>query len=128
MPSILRLCHYKSLIIKQEPNAAIALVSARPTTNNDNNTLHRHDYSTHHHHDSDLARADTLLQLHQTVKLAYSSRSTGGNLSRELGDLLEMRSHVRRVLHQLTPASQYHAQFAAEVTHDNDDDETEAWS
>jgi len=79
--------------------------------------------------DVDLARVETLLQLHRTVKLAYSSGSRPGNFSDEFKELYEARVHVRNSLQQLNsiPDDDGQASSVAQ-TSDIDDDETNAWS
>jgi len=102
----------------------MALVSARPV--NTSGALEQQ--STQQDQDPDFARAETLLQLHQTVKLAYASGSNAGHLSDEFRDLREMRTQVHQVLQQLNPTNDHNTQVSTWITHDNDDDETEAWS
>ncbi|KAJ9619796.1 hypothetical protein H2203_008066 [Taxawa tesnikishii (nom. ined.)] len=82
------------LISIQDPNAALALVSARPATSTSQatstalNTFVPQDEES----DVDLKRAKDLIELHSGVRSAYS-----GGVDREL---LQAREDVRRVLEQ----------------------------
>lgn len=101
----------------------MALVSARPTKTASNSQEEQPLQQ-----DKDLARAETLLQLHQTVKLAYSAGARPGNLSDEFRDLYESRTRVHRVLQQLDSTEDSARHASTESAPENDNDETEAWS
>lgn len=96
----------------------MALVSARPASTVSNKKTESAQQ------DLDLARVETLLRLHQTVKLAYSSGSRPGNLSDEFRELHQARAQVHSIVQQLSTVPS----LEKSTVENDDDDETEAWS
>ena len=74
----------------QDPNAALALVSARPEGNSTDRSPKSSQNSTTNEDDADLKRAKDLLELHATFKVAHPDGSNPG--------LNEAREAVERVL------------------------------
>ena len=77
-------------MVEQEPNAALALVSAKPEGTSDRGQTSA---DTDGEDDEDLKRAKDLLQLHATVKLAHQDGTDK--------DLNEARDAVEKVLRML---------------------------
>lgn len=103
----------------------MALVSVRPITTG--SAPQRVSKSQ----DPDLTRAETLLQLHQTVKVAYSAGTRPGNFSEELKELRDARMQVHTILQRLDAADivgRSRSQETSAISVDDDDDETAAWS
>ena len=84
--------------MNQDPNAALALVSARPSTSKDQatpfyNNLQTLRSNTENGPDEDLKRAKDLINLHSSVKLAHRD---GVDY-----ELLEARKQVQKILNGL---------------------------
>ena len=78
--------------LQQDPNAALALVSARPGETGNTKKLQT---GNGNENDADLKRAKDLLELHTNVKLAHQD---GTDRDRELSDARDAVNKVLRTL------------------------------